>query len=145
MNKKNIYLTFEGDWLLYHFIDENTARIEIESNSTLSDIADDIRIKEGYKPFFKDNTEVHDDGWYDFYLLVDISKKKITELTFDVVGNTNVVWNDKEDCPDDEETYDITDYVNLDNALEQLINKLNEMEFSFEALQKEAQEEYMED
>ena len=126
--------------VLYSIDDENDVCFELEDTSELNAIVDNIRMKKGYLPFFADNTEIYDNGWYIFHLHIDPFKKIITSLTCEVEGNDA----DKNDCPDNGSLYCLEDHINLDGLMNQFIKKLYDEGLSLEDIQKEAIEE-MED
>ena len=58
----------------YEWIEENLINFEIEDTNELIKIADNIRRKKGNKDLVK---KINNDVWYNFYLDVDLKKKKI--------------------------------------------------------------------
>lgn len=97
------------------------AHFAIASDIEKDNVMDKIRQEKGYIPFFafydkSDQTEIWFDGWYDFYLDIDVEKEKVISFYCVVVANDN-------DIPDNEDEYDITEYIDKDACIEWLKEK----------------------
>ena len=127
---------------LYYIEDKIPGQIsfELESTQELDTMADAIRQRYGYIPFFDETgSDIWTNGWYDFYLLVDVFDKSVISIQFNVKGNDA----DEETCPDNEFSYYIDDYVEIDrdDILKQLIAELRKKyHTSLDEIEKEVRE-----
>lgn len=124
----SIHFSSDADYL-YYADSINDVGFELESTCDLDDIADEIRMRNGYPPLFKDTEDIYDNGWYLFKLNVDIENQKVNALYC-------VVKADK-DCPDAEEEYNILAYTTIDDLWQQFVKLLNEAGYSLDELKEE--------
>lgn len=133
-----IILSSDADELFYVH-DHNKISFELQSTTELDAYADEIRERKGYAPFFDESQEYWDNGWYDFYLLVDVFDKSVVSIQFNVTGNDA----DEEICPDNGFSYYIDDYVEIDrdDILKQLVAELRKRyHTSLDEIEKEVRE-----
>lgn len=133
----DIILSNDADELYY--ADGNIVSFELQSTAELDTIADAIRKRKGYIPFFDETgSDIWTNGWYDFYLEMDIHKRIATSLTCVVCGNDI----DKETVPDDKAYYRIEEYTTVDfeNVIAQLVKELRKRHTSLDEIEKEMKE-----
>lgn len=126
---------------LYYIEDKIPGRINFEISDTteLNSIADVIRQRYGYIPFFDESApEIWGNGWYDFYLQIDVFKRYVTGIGFTVQGNNA----DKEICPDNRDEYWIDEYTSYDeeDVMKKLITELRKRHTSLDEIEKEVRE-----
>ena len=127
---------------LYYIEDKIPGQVsfELEDTQELDTMADAIRQRYGYIPFFDETgSDIWTNGWYDFYLLVDVFDKSVISIQFNVKGNEA----DEETCPDNEFSYYIDDYVEIDrdDILKQLVAELRKKyHTSLDEIEKEVRE-----
>lgn len=137
----DIVLSYDAEELFY-IEDKIPGQVSFELQSTqeLDTMADAIRQRYGYMPFFDETgSDIWSNGWYDFYLLVDVFDKSVISIQFNVKGNNA----DEEICPDNEFNYYIDDYVEIDrdDIMKQLIVELRKRyHTSLDEIEKEVRE-----
>lgn len=137
----DIVLSYDADELFY-IEDKIPGQVsfELESTQELDTMADAIRQRWGYTPFFDETgSDIWTNGWYDFYLLVNVFDKSIVSIQFNVKGNNA----DEETCPDNEFSYYIDDYVEIDrdDILRQLVAELRKRyHTSLDEIEREVRE-----
>jgi len=113
-----IILSKDADELYYE--EKKIVSFEIQSTPELDTIVDGIRKRKGYIPFFDETANsINDNGWYDFYIEIDISKLKFASLVAVIEGNA-----DKEICPDNKAIYRLEEFTSFNH--EDIIHQLNE-------------------
>lgn len=134
----DIILSHDTDEL--YNIDGTLASFELQSTTELDTMADAIRQRNGYIPFFDETgSDIWTNGWYDFYLEVDVLKRKATSLVAVVCGNDN----DRDIVPDDKNYYRLEEYTSIDfeDVMKQLIAELRKRYTSLDEIEKEVRED----
>ena len=133
----DIILSHDTDEL--YNIDGTLASFELQSTTELDTMADAIRQRNGYIPFFDETgSDIWTNGWYDFYLEVDVLKRKATSLVAVVCGNDN----DRDIVPDDKNYYRLEEYTSIDfeDVIKQLVVELRKRHTSLDEIEKEVRE-----
>lgn len=137
----DIILSYDSE-NLYYIEDKIPGQVSFELQSTqeLDTIADGIRQRRGYVPFYGEaGSDIWSDGWYDFNLLVNVFDKSVVSIEIYVEGN----HADEEICPDNHERYYIDDYMEIDreDILKQLTTELRKRyHTSLNEIEKEVKE-----
>ena len=134
----DIILSHDTDEL--YNIDGTLASFELQSTTELDTMAYAIRQRNGYIPFFDETgSDIWTNGWYDFYLEVDVLKRKATSLVAVVCGNDN----DRDIVPDDKNYYRLEEYTSIDfeDVMKQLIAELRKRYTSLDEIEKEVRED----
>lgn len=105
----NIYL--EEDALAYAYTDNYPEVTFMVESADLDEAADTIRKRKGYASLFDwDDENIQNNGWYDFYIVIDVEKEKVMSLWAEIHGDV-----DEELCPDYQDNtyleYDSDDLV----------------------------------
>ncbi len=133
----DIILSHDTDELFN--IDGTLASFELQSTTELDTMVDSIRKRNGYIPFFDETgSDIWTNGWYDFYLEVDVLKRKVVSIVAVVCGNDN----DKETVPDDKNFYSLEEYTSIDfeDVIKQLVVELRKRHTSLDEIEKEVKE-----
>lgn len=130
-----IILSTTADELYYADIMDEVS-FELEETPELNDYADSIRDKKGFIPFFDSRKECWYDGWYEFYLRVNLIQRKIIDISFVVKGNCS----DKSIVPDDDEVYILSDYIDTIGVMGQLEKQLEKYDTTLDEIVKEIEE-----
>lgn len=128
-----IRLSKDADELYYE--EKNIISFEIQSTTELDTIVDGIRMRKGYVPFFDETANsINDNGWYDFYLEINVLDLTFASLIAVVTGNA-----DMEICPDDKEFYRLEEFTSFDhdNVMKQLVKELKEYKTSLNEIKDE--------
>ena len=137
----DIILSYDADELFY-IEDKIPGQVSFELQSTqeLDTIVDGIRKRKGYTPFFDETgSDMWTNGWYDFYLEVDVLKRKVVSLVAVVCGNDN----DRDIVPDDKNYYRLEEYTSIDfeDVIKQLVAELRKRyHTSLDEIEKEVRE-----
>lgn len=128
-----IILSTDADELYYE--EKGIVSFELQSTIELDTIVDGIRKRKWYIPFFDETgNSTNYNGWYEFYLEINIADIKFIGISAIVNGNA-----DKGTCPDDKEIYKLEEFTNLNknDVMQQLINELNERNTSLFKIKEE--------
>lgn len=111
---------------------------ELQSTTELDSIVDGIRKRKGYIPFFDETANnINDNGWYEFYLEVDITTLNFISIRAIVKGNS-----DNDICPDDNDIYRLEGFTSFDqnDVMQQLIEELKNHNTSLTEIRKEIED-----
>ena len=133
----DIILSHDADELFN--MNESCVSFELQSTTELDTMMDGIRKRNGYIPFFDETgSDIWTNGWYDFYLEVDVLKRKAVSLVAVVCGNDN----DRDIVPDDKNYYRLEEYTSIDfeDVIKQLVVELRKRHTSLDEIEKEIRE-----
>ena len=133
----DIILSYDADELFN--VDGILVSFELQSTTELDTMVDGIRKRSGYIPFFDETgSDIWTNGWYDFYLEVDVLKRKVVSLVAVVCGNDN----ERDIVPDDKNYYRLEEYTSIDfeDVMKQLVVELRKRHTSLDEIEKEVRE-----
>ncbi len=128
----DIILSHDADEL--YNMNETCVSFELQSTTELDTIVDARRQRKGYIPFFDETApEICTNGWYDFYLEVNVLKRKVVSLVAVVCEET---------VPDDKNYYRLEEYTTIDfeDVMKQLVAELRKRHTSLDEIEKEIRE-----
>lgn len=118
-----------------YYEEKGIISFELQSTTELDSIVDGIRKRKGYIPFFDETANsINDNGWYEFYLEINVLDLTFASLIAIVTGNA-----DMEICPDDKEFYRLEEFTSFDHddVMKQLVKELKEYKTSLNEIKDE--------